>query len=120
MENLNNQNYFTPEWKAKYPLASEHFCKWIDEYKKRVNWNLLFNHDCIDIHSGKEEDTYTVAPKFHDLPIEMQVGILMQWTVEAEKCPRYLHITLHYGLNVNSIVEKLDEVFRLFEIDLAP
>lgn len=81
MENLNKQNYFTPEWKAKYPLASEHFCKWIDEYKKRVNWGKLFNHSMIP--SFDDEIVEIVPPKFHDLPIEMQLGILSMYMFES-------------------------------------
>ena len=63
MENLNKQNFFTEEWTAKYPKTSKAFCEWIDKYKERVGWGNLF----------------TKGDKFHDIPLEMQIGIISKW-----------------------------------------
>jgi hypothetical protein len=63
--NLDKENFWNP-LKEKYPEAIEHFCNWIDEYKKEVGWNQLFGEHI----------------KFHDLPYDMQNGILARFDLE--------------------------------------
>jgi hypothetical protein len=63
MENLTKENFFN-EMQKKYPKAMDIFCKWIDEYKKRVEW------DC--------------PLKYHDLPLAMQAGIWSVFILENE------------------------------------
>lgn len=78
MQNLNKENFWN-ELHAKYPTAVNHFCKWIDEYKKEVGWNKLFNSDSeYQNADGKNAP----APKFHDLPFDMQNGILARFELE--------------------------------------
>jgi len=72
VENLGKENLWN-ELHDKFPDAVDHFCKWIDKYKKEVNWNVLFN----------ESDNGAPAPKFHDLPFEMQTGILARYELEC-------------------------------------
>ena len=67
MENLNKENFWN-ELFTKYPKGVQVFCDWIDEYKKRNHWDRLFN-------GGYEME----SPKFHDLPIAMQKGILIEF-----------------------------------------
>lgn len=62
---------------GKYPLAYDHFRTWIDSYKASVNWHHLFNSDCYDNWNG-----LTTAPKFHELPFEIQFGILAKFMIE--------------------------------------
>lgn len=57
---------FWDEIKLKYPEAFEHFSNWIDEYKKEIGWDKLFQD----------------GVKFHDLPFEMQNGIIARFDVE--------------------------------------
>jgi hypothetical protein len=66
MQNLNKENFWN-EVHAKYPDACQHFCKWIDDYKAEVGWDKIF------------------APgvKFHDVPIEIQNGILARYELEV-------------------------------------
>ncbi len=82
MENLTKENFFN-ELMEKYPAAMANFCKWIDEYKKRVDWHGLFNWN---YHAGEKEpdgkDKYRY-PKFHEIPYEMQIGIILKWMQEA-------------------------------------
>lgn len=57
-------------WKSmhqKYPDIMKHFGQWIDEYKKEVKWSQLF----------------ITGVKFHDLPIELQQGVLVRYNKEA-------------------------------------
>lgn len=83
MTNQNTPNYpatltkenFFDEMTKKYPKQMEVFCKWIDEYKKRVNWDLIF----ADRHNGLGR-----VPKFHEIPIAMQIGIITEFSMEIE------------------------------------
>lgn len=58
-KNLSKEDFWNIMY-TKIPLATQCFCEWIDTYKAETGW--------------KEK-----APdwKFHDLPIEMQIGVLM-------------------------------------------
>lgn len=69
--NLNKENFWNP-LREKYPEAVEHFCNWIDQYKKEIGWNELFG-------CSADEDC---PIKFHDLPYEMQNGILARFDIE--------------------------------------
>lgn len=64
MKNLNKENFWNRVY-ADYPMATQAFCDWIDAYKQETGWTAK-------------------APniKFHDLPIEMQVGILQRFFTE--------------------------------------
>lgn len=77
MDNLNKDNFWNP-MREKYPDAIDHFCKWVDEYKKSVNWDKLFG-------ATARPDYVHEAPKFHDLPIEFQFGIIGKWILEVQK-----------------------------------
>lgn len=68
MENLNKENFFN-EIQLKYPKAMDQFRKWIDEYKSSVFWDILFCNQTY-IKPGSK------FIKFHDIPFEMQVGII--------------------------------------------
>lgn len=79
LTSLSKANFWN-DLTEKYPEEMKHFCIWIDEYKKRVDWNTLFNsnsnwQNC----DGKNAP----APKYHDLPIAMQVGIIIQYFIET-------------------------------------
>jgi hypothetical protein len=57
---------FWNELIAKYPELMDEFKLFIDEYKKRVSWPDLIG-------------SYI---KYHDLPVELQVGVFIQWTMQ--------------------------------------
>lgn len=63
MKNLNNENFFN-EMQLLYPLSMSKFRSFIDEYKKKNNWNELFG----------------ARVKFHDIPIDMQMGVFMAYS----------------------------------------
>jgi len=73
MQNLNKENFWN-DLKKKYPDAVDHFCKWIDEYKKEVDWNNLFGNNMSQLNP---------QIKFHDLPIDMQNGIIARYDLEC-------------------------------------
>ena len=54
----------------RFPLSMKLFCKWIDDYKEAVKWTNLFNE-----HSLESAPVTIKAPKFHEIPYEMQQGI---------------------------------------------
>lgn len=82
MENLNKQNFWN-SLEKRYPKEVKHFCDWIDVYKKDNKWDDLFNKGCeiqVQIDQGNgTKDFFSVAPKFHEIPLAMQFGILIQY-----------------------------------------
>lgn len=75
MSNLNKENFWN-ELYAKFPRGTQIFCDWIDEYKKAEDWNKLFNSDS-EYQNAKGKNA--PAPKFHDLPYAMQLGIWIEF-----------------------------------------
>lgn len=65
MENLNKQNFWN-ELNEKCPAVMAKFCKFIDEYKRKNDWKLMFKSRI----------------KFHDIPVEMQTGIVVKFIME--------------------------------------
>ena len=82
MESLTKENFWN-ELAEKYPAQMKKFCDWIDEYKKRINWNELFNK--FYSTNGSAVPEIMNVPKYHDLPVAMQIGIFFQFTVEQEQ-----------------------------------
>lgn len=76
---LTKENFWN-ELMTKYPAEMERFCKWVDEYKKRVNWTSLF-HERLHFPEGYDE----LAPKFHEIPVAMQIGIFLQFMSEDDR-----------------------------------
>jgi hypothetical protein len=70
MEGLTKENFFNEQMRIN-PLVTQRFCDWVDEYKSEANWDFLFNAGYGD---GTHEPTR--APKFHELPLELQEGIM--------------------------------------------
>ena len=95
MDSLTKENFWN-ELYAQYPSEMEVFCKWIDEYKKRVNWNQLFNSDSNWQDSNGKNAT---SPKFHEIPIAMQLGIFAHFLADQEKDTKII------GQLVNNIKE---------------
>lgn len=52
--------------KDRYPEGFNHFVEWIDRYKEEVGWSKLFGDNI----------------KFHDLPTDMQYGIIARFDSE--------------------------------------
>ena len=66
MDNLGKENFWN-EMEEIYPFAVDVFKGWIDRYKKAIGWNELF----VD------------KVKFHDLPYEMQMGMMNRFFIET-------------------------------------
>lgn len=112
MNNLNKENFWD-QLHYKYPKATERFCKWIDEYKVRVNWNSLFNGGIpIEDNRYPASDftpaSKTVAPKFHDIPIEMQMGILTGFV--SEQIPEY-----NISTELENVKDSTESIFKTLE-----
>lgn len=95
MERLTKENFWN-ECYSKWPGEMQVFCTWIDEYKKRVGWSALFKEsdypfpDCNYTPVVAADKNLIGArqyrvPKYHDLPIAMQIGIFLQFTFETHK-----------------------------------
>jgi hypothetical protein len=75
MKNLNKENFWN-SMQERFPYAMRLFCTWIDEYKKDVDWNWFFGNGWT-VDKNDPPVTATIRQiKFHDIPFEMQVGIL--------------------------------------------
>lgn len=81
METLTKENFWN-EMEQKYPKAMEHFQNWIDGYKNYHNWDKLFNSGHY-IHDDKLPNWVSKAPKYHELPIAMQFGIFVEYSLSC-------------------------------------
>lgn len=88
-ESLTRENFWN-EVATNNPKGVQIFKDWIDEYKKSVNWDRLFNAGWLPVDSIGSVSLYplrkTVAPKFHDLPYAMQLGIWMEFVAHQGGC----------------------------------
>ncbi len=87
MEKLTKENFWN-DLNARYPKGMKVFCDWIDEYKKRVNWNQLFRNGPF-LSFENDEITKPIQGeqnvKFHDIPGEMQIGIYIQFLSDINR-----------------------------------
>lgn len=81
MENLNKANFWN-DLHAKYPEAVDLFCKWIDKYKAEIGWDRLFANGQYFFEPDDSGD-HRIDTKFHDIPFEMQNGILARFDIEC-------------------------------------
>ena len=76
---LMTKENFWNELSANYPNKMAHFLAWVDQFKRRVDWNNLFNSNSeYQDANGKNAP----APKVHELPDGMQIGIYMLYCLE--------------------------------------
>lgn len=73
--NLTKESFWN-NIEKKFPDAFKKFSIWIDQYKIDVNWDSIFQ-----LKPGMTETI-----KYHDLPIEMQLGILGKFMIENTGC----------------------------------
>ena len=72
-DSLTKENFWNA-MQSKYPVAMDRFCKWIDEYKNRVHW-----YDLVNANFKCD------APKYHELPLAVQIGIFLQFVSEVNE-----------------------------------
>jgi hypothetical protein len=65
MQNITNA-FFWNALKVQYPEAVQLFNKWVDDYKKEIGWDRYIKP----------------GVKFHDLPFELQNGIIARFDIE--------------------------------------
>lgn len=76
--------FFNP-LKERYPEAMKTFCDWIDDYKKEVYWYDMFG-DGLKLDNFEKRITgMKVAPKFHELPYAIQLGIWFEFELQQLK-----------------------------------
>jgi len=75
--NLNKENFWDIADK-RCPAATKLFYNWIDKYKESVRWSKLFNYG-----SPHDKPMGWHDPKFHHIPVEMQLGILIRFFDES-------------------------------------
>lgn len=79
LANLTKENFWN-ELYVKYPDKVQEFCDWIDEYKKRVHWDMLFFNNR---KASPQSKCRSNPVKYHDLPLAMQLGIFIQFRAEV-------------------------------------
>jgi hypothetical protein len=76
------------------PIVMNKFLFYIDDFKKAINWDQLFNSGADTGMLKRGENGYghkkvlTIAPKFHDLPFCMQKGVIENFLI-SEKIQFY-------------------------------
>lgn len=83
------------------------FCQWIDAYKKQEWWDKLFNANASAYVAGSAFKSKTEAPKYHDLPVAMQIGIFIQFTFETPK--RYNFFPDDFPTTMDELVSMIPE-----------
>lgn len=99
MKNLNKENCWN-EIEAKYPDQFSAFASWIDFYKLDNNWKELFSQ--------------VEQVKFHDLPLAMQIGILIEYFAGYMTAMRIPKATFVIDFPITFEVYK-SYVFNLFK-----
>ena len=86
---LSKQTFFNSISK-EFPLAMENFSEWIDTYKKDILWSNIFGEGASVCADDKGIELRK-APKFHELPLDFQRGILvkffLKWNMSVISSP---------------------------------
>jgi len=100
---------FWEPMRLKYPLGMEYFKEWIDKYKVTNNWDYLFNDNTDDPFPRAGTPTIT-APKYHELPIAMQLGIFNEFLYNQELIPSFLQAATpeNYEWCINLVISCID------------
>ena len=97
MENLNKENFFNA-LQDKFPKGMKIFCDWIDEYKKKNNWDSLFKTPDDKRPEANSDPFFNVGLderqkewdarkiKYHNLPIAFQIGIWIEFVCSRGGC----------------------------------
>jgi hypothetical protein len=87
LESLTKENFWDALYE-QYPDGMKVFCDWIDKYKAENNWEFLFNGEVhhTAYNGFQAERVKTKAPKFHNLPFAMQIGIYIEFCVQRGGC----------------------------------
>lgn len=94
LKSLTKENFWN-ELQEKYPDLMKEFCEFIDAYKEKVGWAHLLGR----------------AVKYHDLPIEMQIGIFIQFTLERGSINNFLCDL--YVMNMEQFAVGIKDWFRI-------
>lgn len=107
MENLNKENFFD-RMTALYPGGMQVFHGYVDAYKKQVNWDDLFNSNYQNAE-GKNAP----APKFHEIPYEMQIGILLKFVSEVFQDEEGIYLGPNKAMpSIETTLQKLEAIVR--------
>jgi len=88
---------------AQFPEQMADFCAWIDEFKRRVEWEKIFGGTRYTVEGNVYHTPVIYSPKFHDLPPAMQIGIFIQYTVETGGSPFPVPVDLSFEAWIGAI-----------------
>ena len=100
---LTKENFWD-EQIENFPISMGQFRQYIDQYKKDNNWDGLFNA------GDRQLDDHFIAPKYHDLPYAMQVGIFFDWLYEVDNVlpPQY---NKDIRLQITAVLSRLENQY---------
>lgn len=90
MNNLSEEDFWN-KLHEECPGLMRMFFDFLDKYKKESGWDFLFSWN---FHPAT---THTVnkdrRAKFHDIPLEMQVGIILRFSIQINCKPQQLWLS---------------------------
>lgn len=96
-----------------YPEMMKEFGAFCDNYKDDNDWDGLFNAGWSKGYSQASHfigQTQTVAPKIHDLPDAMQMGIFMAWQASKDPDPMFdAEVEEWKTIYVTEVLKELEE-----------
>lgn len=113
-DGLTPDNFFnqaTQEW----PLAMERFQAWIDQYQKLVRWPRLFinRQKCRGVQCKPD------FIKFHELPLEMQVGILFTFFGSEDQVCHSWQDMLKQENQIGAIIDLFGDLEKFLQEEKA-
>lgn len=118
IENLTKENFWN-EIEQKYPKAMKKFCDWIDEYKKKNAFEVLFA--CTIRTEWYPSHPIFRIPKYHELPLAFQYGIFCEYIYDMciEEGREVIPTSIFVGKTLlEEMVESVNETFKIDEEEL--
>lgn len=114
LTSLTKENFFD-ELQEMCPRTMKQFCEWIDVYKDRVEWNTLFRYADPKCGYTKENclGVKVQAPKFHELPIGLQIGVIITFLLEINTS----HFNVFSGFKVRSTYDLIQFISESFDTE---
>ena len=99
-DNLNEENIWG-KMREHYPNAMDDFGDWMDKYKERVKWKTMF-----------------FKTKFHDIPAELQFGVMIQYFFEKKMIDGMtfdMDRSIPTAINIKTFAKQIDYYFNKLE-----
>jgi len=112
MKNLDKENFWN-RLQELYPLGMKVFCDWVDEYKRKNNWNDLFGNGKIT-----QRKHYWSDVKYHHIPLAFQIGMWIEFVGDTETDTDSPSETECYLKNINDWKAEIEAHLEFLNTDL--